>query len=210
MPTGIAYRDGALYVADIDKIYKYDNPEADPEKLPEPQVVYDDMPPYPPHGWKYLAFDKDGWLYVPFGPPCNICLPPTSVSQIRRVNPANGLAEIVALGVCNNVGGDVDPRTGDYWFSENARDWLGDDVPSDKLNHITKIGEQAWGARRTARDEVLYRRSIPGRLQEQHHIDRAWLLEPSPIPGWAADAGDCRPGRQKCQTSRVRHRLDRR
>jgi glucose/arabinose dehydrogenase len=39
------------------------------------------------------------------------------------------------------VGGDVDPRTGDYWFSENARDWLGDDVPSDKLNHITKIGE---------------------------------------------------------------------
>ena len=26
-------------------------------------------------------------------------------------------------------------------FRENARDWLGDDVPSDKLNHITKIGE---------------------------------------------------------------------
>src|SRR6202167_5880098 len=141
MPTGLAYRDGALYVADIDKIYKYDNPEANLDSLPQPQVVYDDMPSYPAHGWKYLTFDKAGWLYVPFGPPCNACLPPTSTSQIRRVNPENGLAEIVALGVSNSVGGDVDPRTGDYWFSENARDWLGDDIPSDKLNHVTKLGE---------------------------------------------------------------------
>ena len=78
---------------------------------------------------------------MPFGPPCNVCVPPTSTSQIRHVDPAHGLAEIVALGVRNSVGGDVDPRTGDYWFTENARDWLGDDVPSDKLNHITKIGE---------------------------------------------------------------------
>ena len=109
--------------------------------MPAPQIVYDDLPPYIPHGWKYLAFDKNGWLYVPIGPPCNICLPPTSTSQIRHVDPSTGLAEIVALGVRNSVGGDVDPRTGDYWFSENARDWLGDDIPSDKLNHITKIGE---------------------------------------------------------------------
>jgi glucose/arabinose dehydrogenase len=43
--------------------------------------------------------------------------------------------------VRNSVGGDIDPRTGDYWFSENARDWLSDDTPSDKLNHITRMGE---------------------------------------------------------------------
>jgi glucose/arabinose dehydrogenase len=141
VPTGVAFRDGALYVADVDKIYKYDNAEASIDNLPKGQIVYDDLPPYIPHGWKYLAFDKEGWLYVPIGPPCNECLPPTSTSQIRRVNPANGAAEIVALGVRNSVGGDVDPRTGQYWFSENARDWLGDDLPSDKLNHITRIGE---------------------------------------------------------------------
>jgi glucose/arabinose dehydrogenase len=141
VPTGIAFRDGALYVADVDKIYKYENAEAALDSMPQPQVVYDDLPPYIPHGWKYLAFDKDGWLYVAIGPPCNECLPPTSTSQIRRVNPANGLAEIVALGIRNSVGGDVDPRTGEYWFSENARDWLGDDIPNDKLSHITRIGE---------------------------------------------------------------------
>jgi len=141
MPSGVAFRDGALYVADIDKIYKYDNAEANLDNMPKPEVVYDDMPPYVPHGWKYLAFDKNGWLYVAFGPPCNVCLPPTSTSQVRHINPANGTAEIVALGVRNSVGGDVDPRTGDYWFTENARDWLGEDIPSDKLNHIAKLGE---------------------------------------------------------------------
>jgi glucose/arabinose dehydrogenase len=103
--------------------------------------VYDDMPSYVAHGWKYLTFDKDGWLWVAFGPPFNIGLPPTSVSQIRRINPENGLAEIRALGVRNSVGGDIDPRSGDYWFSENARDWLSDNTPSDKLNHISHMGQ---------------------------------------------------------------------
>ncbi len=141
MPTGLAYLNGALYVVDINKIMRYDNPEANLDKMPEPKVVYDDLPPYAAHGWKYIAVDKDGWFYIPVGPPFNIGIPPTSTSQIRRVDPKTGNAEIVALGVRNSVGGDVDPRTGKYWFTENARDWLGDDSPSDKLNMISKLGE---------------------------------------------------------------------
>jgi glucose/arabinose dehydrogenase len=140
MPTGLAFRDGALYVVDIDKILKYDNAEANLDKMPVAKAVYDDMPSYAAHGWKYLVFDKAGWLYVPFGPPCNECLPPTSLAQVRRVNPATGQAELIAIGVRNSVGGDIDPRSGDYWFTENARDWISDDLPSDKLNHVTKIG----------------------------------------------------------------------
>ena len=141
MPTGVAVQDNALYVIDIDKLYKYENPEDNLDKAPTPKVVYDDMPPFVPHGWKYLVPDGKGWFYIPFGPPCNICYPPTSLSQYRRVNPANGMAELVAVGIRNSVGGAVDPRTGDLWFTENARDWLGDDMPSDKLNHVTKMAE---------------------------------------------------------------------
>lgn len=140
MPTGIAYHQGTLYVADIDKILAYEKAEETLDNMPQGKVVYDDMPPYPAHGWKYLALDKDGWLYVPFGVPCNICLPPTSTAQIRRVDPKTGMAEIVALGVRNSVGGAVDPRSGHYWFTDNARDWLADDRPSDELNHVTRIG----------------------------------------------------------------------
>ena len=141
MPTGIAFHDGALYVVDIDKLIRYDNAEANLDNLGAGKVVYDDMPNYVAHGWKYIAVDKDGWFYLPFGPPFNIGLPPTSLSQIRRVDPKTGNAELVALGVRNSVGGDVDPRTGRYWFTENARDWISDDIPSDKLNMISKLGE---------------------------------------------------------------------
>ena len=141
MPTGVAFQDNALYVVDIDKLYKYDDPEANLDKAPAGKVVYDDFPPYVPHGWKYLVPDGKGWFFIPVGVPCNICLPPTSTAQYRRVNPANGAAEIVALGVRNSVGGAVDPRTGDLWFSENARDWMSDDMPSDKLNHVSRMGE---------------------------------------------------------------------
>ena len=141
MPTGLTFRDGALYVIAVDKLIRYDNAEDNLDNLGAGKVVYDDMPSYAAHGWKYLAVDKDGWFYIPFGPPFNIGIPPTSVSQIRRVDPKTGNAEIRALGVRNSVGGDVDPRTGDYWFTENARDWLGEDIPGDKLNHVGKLGE---------------------------------------------------------------------
>jgi glucose/arabinose dehydrogenase len=140
MPTGIAFENGTLYVADIDRILAYENAEDHLDNLGDGKVVYDDMPPYTPHGWKYLTVDKQGWLYVPFGVPCNICMPPTSTGQIRHIDPKTGMAEVVALGVRNSVGGDVDPRTGQYWFTENARDWLSDDTPSDKLNHVAKEG----------------------------------------------------------------------
>ncbi|HEY0912738.1 MAG TPA: PQQ-dependent sugar dehydrogenase, partial [Bradyrhizobium sp.] len=141
MPTGVAFRDGSLYVIAIDKLLRYDNVDQNLDHMPAPVVAYDDMPPYTSHGWKYLVADNSGDFYIPFGPPFNVGIPPVSVSQIRHVDPRTGLAEIVALGVRNSVGGDIDPRSGDYWFTENARDWISDDLPSDKLNHITKMGE---------------------------------------------------------------------
>ena len=94
MPTGLAFKDGALYVIAVNKLIKYDNAEANLDNLGDGKVVYDDMPSYAAHGWKYLAADKDGWFYVPFGPPFNVGIPPTSVSQIRRVDPKTGNAEI--------------------------------------------------------------------------------------------------------------------
>jgi glucose/arabinose dehydrogenase len=141
MPTGVAFQDGALYVVDIDKLYRYDNPEANLEKAPEGKVVYDDFPPYVPHGWKYLVPDGKGWFYIPVGVPCNICLPPASTGHYRRVDPKTGAAEIVALGVRNSVGGAVDPRSGQLWFTDNGRDWITDDLPNDEVNRVSKIGE---------------------------------------------------------------------
>lgn len=141
-PTGIGYSNGNLYVADIDKIYRYTD-IANHLDNPKGEVVFSDFPPYTSHGWKYMVADPEapGWFYIPVGPPCNVCMVPSGTAQYRHVNPDQGLSEVAALGQRNSVGGDVDPRTGQLWFSENARDWMGDNIPSDKLNHLTRYGE---------------------------------------------------------------------
>jgi glucose/arabinose dehydrogenase len=141
-PTGIGVANGALYVADIEKIYKYADISKTRDANPKGEVVYSDFPSYTAHGWKYMVADPQmpGWFYIPVGPPCNVCLPPSGTAQYRHVNPDEGLSEVVLIGIRNSVGGDVDPRTAHLWFSENARDWISDALPSDKLNYAPKYG----------------------------------------------------------------------
>ncbi|HKX44351.1 MAG TPA: PQQ-dependent sugar dehydrogenase, partial [Burkholderiaceae bacterium] len=50
-------------------------------------------------------------------------------------------AEIVARGVRNSVGFDWSPLDRTLWFSDNGRDMLGDDVPSDELNRVAQNGQ---------------------------------------------------------------------
>ena len=42
--------------------------------------------------------------------------------------------EVYASGVRNSVGFDWDPRTKELWFTNHARDWVGDDMPEDTLH----------------------------------------------------------------------------
>jgi hypothetical protein len=51
-----------------------------------------------------------------------------------RANPDGTELEIFARGVRSSVGMDFHPQTGQLWFTENGRDWLGDNLPPDELN----------------------------------------------------------------------------
>jgi glucose/arabinose dehydrogenase len=143
MPSGVAYRDGALYVAAVNRILKFPDVARDLAHPPPPQVVSDAYPSDRHHGWKFIAFGPDGRLYVPVGMPCNICEPPGPLyGTITRLDvAAGGKPEVVARGVRNSVGFDFDPHTHDLWFTDNGRDWLGDNRPPDELNHLSKPGE---------------------------------------------------------------------
>jgi len=141
-PSGIAFRDGSLYVAAVNRILRVRDVARDLAHPPKPEVVSDAYPSDAHHGWKFLAFGPDGRLYVPVGAPCNICTPPGPLhATITRVDLAGGRPEVVARGVRNSVGFDFDPASGDLWFTDNGRDWLGDDQPPDELNRLTKVGE---------------------------------------------------------------------
>ena len=141
-PSGVAFRDGSLYVAEISRITKYDNIEANLEKPPTPAVVKSDLPTETHHGQKFIRFGPDGLLYVPVGAPCNVCERPDDqrFATILRMKPDGTETEVFASGVRNSVGFDWHPATRELWFTDNGRDLLGDDIPPDELNHAPKKG----------------------------------------------------------------------
>ncbi len=142
MPNGVAFRDGNLYVAEVNKVWRYDNIEKALPEIPEPVLITDKLPSDGHHGWKFIRFGPDGKLYVPIGAPCNICLKEEPVyASICRMNPDGSDFEVYAHGVRNTVGFDWHPSTGELYFGDNGRDWMGDDMPPCELNRATKIGQ---------------------------------------------------------------------
>jgi glucose/arabinose dehydrogenase len=141
-PNGVAVRQGSLYVAEINRILRYDNIAANLKKTPKPVVVYNQLPTEEGHGWRYIAFGPDGLLYVPVGAPCNTCLPSKPIfGTINRLRPdGKGSLQNVARGVRNTVGFDWHPVTRELWFTDNGRDQMGDDLPADELNRVPKAG----------------------------------------------------------------------
>jgi glucose/arabinose dehydrogenase len=142
MPSGIAFRDGNLYVAEVSRILVMRDVARDLTRPAKVEVVSNAYPSDTHHGWKFIAFGPDGRLYVPVGAPCNVCTPPGPLhATITRLDLAGGAPEVVARGVRNSVGFDFQPGTGELWFTDNGRDWLGDDQPPDELNRLTRRGE---------------------------------------------------------------------
>ena len=142
-PSGITYRNGDLYVGAISEILVYRDIDEKLATPPEPEVLYDQLPTEQHHGWKYLGFGPDDQLYFNVGAPCNICLEenPWFASIMRMDLTQSPLApEVYAHGVRNTVGFTWEPATGDLWFTDNGRDWMGDELPPCELNHAPRAG----------------------------------------------------------------------
>jgi glucose/arabinose dehydrogenase len=141
MPNGVAFRNGSLYVAEVSRVLRFDDIETNLEDPPEPVVVSDAFPTDRHHGWKFIAFGPDGKLYVPVGAPCNVCDPEDDrYATIMRMNPDGTDLEVHVEGIRNTVGFDWHPLTGTLWFTDNGRDWLGNDRPPDELNRVGEAG----------------------------------------------------------------------
>jgi len=141
-PNGVAFRDGALYVAEISRILRFDDIESRLDNPPAPVVVNDALPRDLAHGWKFIRFGPDGWLYVPVGAPCNACeSPDTRYAALLRMHPDGSGLEVFARGIRNTVGFDWHPETRELWFTDNGRDWMGDELPPDELNHAPLPGK---------------------------------------------------------------------
>ncbi len=141
MPSGVAYRDGTLYVAEVNRILAFDEIDQNLSTPPKPRIVFDQLPRDSHHGWKFIEFGPDGGLYIPVGAPCNVCNVDDPYGTILRVNVDDGGMEIVARGIRNSVGFAWHPRTRELWFTDNGRDMMGDDIPPGELNRVTEFGQ---------------------------------------------------------------------
>ena len=140
MPNGVAFREGDLYVAEVNRVIKLSNIERNLEHPPKLSVINNSFPSDRHHGWKFIRFSPDGLLYVPVGAPCNICDRGDPYASIMRMKPDGSQLEVFARGIRNSVGFDWHPETGELWFTDNGRDMLGDDLPPDELNRAPRPG----------------------------------------------------------------------
>ena len=148
MPSGVAVKDGDLYVAAISKVFKYSDIESTYAQKPQPETVIDDLPSERHHGWKNIAFGPDDQLYVPVGTPCNVCITKGGekfddeiYDSIVKYDLKTKKRKFVARGVRNSVGFDWHPETKELWFTDNGRDWLGDELPPCEINRVAVEGE---------------------------------------------------------------------
>lgn len=135
-PNGVAFHKGSLYVAEISRILRYDKPAPGAR----PAVVTADLPDKTHHGWKFIRFSPDDKLYVPVGAPCNVCEVEDPFAALLSMNPDGSGRQVYARGIRNTVGFDWQPGSGHLWFTDNGRDWLGDDKPPCELNVAPKPG----------------------------------------------------------------------
>jgi glucose/arabinose dehydrogenase len=140
-PNGLAFHNGTLYLAELSKVWRYDNIEANLDNPPKPTLVSDDFPKDEPHGWKFIGIGPDNKIYIPIGQPCNNCMPSDKHAQIRRMNLDGSGMEVYARGVRNTVGFDWHPASKELYFTDNGRDWVSEDIPADELNRVTKAGQ---------------------------------------------------------------------
>ena len=138
--AGVAYQKPHLYISDKNRIYRFTNIL---ENLSHPkiEVVTQELPSSSYHAKRYIKFSPSGELFISVGAPCNVCLKQNSYyGTIMKFNLQTSKLEIFSKGVRNSVGFDWHPVTQELWFTDNGRDWLGDDSPADELNLAHKKG----------------------------------------------------------------------
>ncbi|MBS3798223.1 PQQ-dependent sugar dehydrogenase [Pseudoalteromonas sp. BDTF-M6] len=140
LPSGIAFKDGDLYVAEVERIVRFKDIDSKLDKA-EMEVVFDQLPDKRHHGWKFIRFSPQGDLIIPVGVPCNVCAEDPEFGLLYSLDLKSKEVTTIAKGVRNSVGFDYHPQTGNLWFSDNGRDMMGDDIPPCEINVITEPGQ---------------------------------------------------------------------
>lgn len=145
-PHGLAWREGALYVAETGAVQRLVDTNGD-GVADRKHLVTDDLPSGGMHWTRTLGFGPDGGMYVSAGSDCNACdeRDPRRAA-IMRFRPDGTGRTLYARGLRNAVGFAWHPQTHTMWATDNGRDWLGNTQPPEELNRIEPGGNYGWPA----------------------------------------------------------------
>jgi glucose/arabinose dehydrogenase len=155
-PNGVCWtKDGFLIVAEHNRVlnfpaaeFFYEGPDvAVIEVVPQGKLVPPEEESYN-HGARTCRVSDDGKLHITLGQPYNVqpkdkvaLYEQIGIGGMVRLNPFDGSGrEVIAKGVRNSVGMDINPKDKTVWFTDNQTDGMGDDIPPGELNRITKPG----------------------------------------------------------------------
>lgn len=149
-PFGLAYHDGAVWVADTEAVWRLewapgqDKPRRR-ERVTAPGALGDDRG----HSTRSLAIAPDGKaFYVGIGSRGNIGVEETPRASVQefRLSEAGTVTEqhTFAWGLRNPVGLAFRPGTDQLWTVVNERDGLGDELVPDYLTRLVPGGFYGW------------------------------------------------------------------
>lgn len=156
IPNGVCFsEDGFLFIAEQNRVlvfpaaeFFYEGPDvAAFNVLPQGKLIPVEEESYN-HTARVCRVSSDGYLYISLGQPFNVFAPEkmklyeeTGIGGIIRIKTDGTEREVVATGVRNSVGMDINPANGEVWFTDNQVDGMGDLIPPGELNRITKKGQ---------------------------------------------------------------------
>lgn len=139
--NGVTFMGKDLLIAERTTVHKFSAKDGFPLK-DKGSVLLSGLPNAGHHGWRYIKAGPKGRVAIAIGAPCNVC-----VKKDERFGSIASFANdgsdfrVVAHGVRNSVGFDWHPKTGKFYFTDNGRDMLGDDIPPCELNTMTSKEE---------------------------------------------------------------------
>jgi len=140
--NGVCFAGEDLIVAELLRVRRF--PAEDGfEPGAEGEVILDGLPGETHHGWRYIRMGPDGRLRLSIGAPCNVCerKEDPRFATICSFTTEGRDFRIEAKGVRNSVGFDWEPKSQVFYFTDNGRDQLGDDIPPCELNRLV-AGEE--------------------------------------------------------------------
>ena len=139
-PSGIAYGDGTLYIANHNALLAFDYELGSPNLSGEPRKLMD-LPGGGNHWMRNIILSPDGErIYIAVGSASNIGENGMEAEEGRAAiweyNIAEESSRIYATGLRNPNGLAWNPMSEELWTTVNERDMLGGDLVPDYLTNV--------------------------------------------------------------------------